>query len=200
MPKSENITWSKSHVSREQREALLGQRGCVVWFTGLSGSGKSTLSRLLEARLIAAGRLAFVLDGDNLRHGLNKDLGFSAEDRAENIRRIGEVASLMSKTGAIVITAFISPYQTDRAAARALDPERFIEVYCDVPVAVCEQRDPKGLYAKARAGEIKNFTGIDAPYEIPVDPDIAVDTGALEPAACIDIVMAELERRGLLKA
>src|SRR5881392_3838582 len=168
--KATNITWHEGHVTREEREALLKQRGATLWFTGLSGSGKSTIAFTLEHALVQMGQLAYVLDGDNIRHGLNKNLGFSAADREENIRRIGEVAKLFSDAGLVVMTAFISPYLKDRDMVRALHAAAgvpFVEVHVATPIAVCETRDPKGLYKKARAGELKNFTGIDDPYEAP---------------------------------
>jgi adenylylsulfate kinase len=172
---SANITRSEGKIARETREQMLGQRGCVVWFTGLSGAGKSTVSRALEERLIADGRLCYVLDGDNLRHGLNSDLGFEAKDRHENIRRIAELSALFVDAGLIVITAFISPYRADRELARRLAGRgRFVEVHLDVPLDVCESRDPKGLYRKARAGAIKDFTGIDHPYEKPENPEVTI--------------------------
>jgi adenylylsulfate kinase len=178
---------------------VLRQRGCVLWFTGLSGSGKSTLAAALEATLLGAGHAAFVLDGDNVRHGLNSDLGFSPDDRTENIRRLGEVAALMADAGLITLTAFISPYRADRDAARAaIGDGRFLEVFVDTPLEVCERRDPKQLYRKARAGEIGEFTGVSAPYEPPVDPALALDTSVLDLGACIDRLVALLRERGFL--
>ncbi len=189
-PKSDNLTWDHSLVRREQREQLLKQKGCIFWFTGLSGAGKSTVSRALEQYLVQNGRFAYVLDGDNVRHHLNKDLGFSDEDRTENIRRCAEVANLFADAGAIAITAFISPFAKDRAAARELAGEHpFIEVYVSTPLAVCEERDPKGLYKKVRAGEIKNFTGIDSAYEAPTKPDIALDTSQLSVEDCVQKIV-----------
>lgn len=168
---------SSQLIGRAERERLLGQRGAVVWFTGLSGSGKSTLARALEARLVLAGRLAYVLDGDNLRHGLNADLGFTAADRHENVRRVGCVAALLADAGAIAIAALISPYRADRARARsAAAGLPFIEVHLATSLAACERRDPKGLYRKARAGHLKSFTGIDDPYEAPDAPEVVIDT------------------------
>jgi adenylylsulfate kinase len=165
--KSTNITWHEGHISRRDREKLLGQRGATVWLTGLSGSGKSTIAVAAEGALVERGRVAYVLDGDNIRHGLNKNLGFSPEDRTENIRRIGEVARLFTDAGVIVFSSFISPYRADRDAVRALMGEGdFIEVHVDASVETCEGRDVKGLYRKARAGEIPEFTGISAPYEV----------------------------------
>jgi adenylylsulfate kinase len=198
-PKADNLTWHEALVTRDDRERLLPQKGCVVWLTGLSGSGKSTIARSLEKRLIDEGRLAYVLDGDNVRHGLNANLGFSAEDRTENIRRVGEVAALFAEAGVITITAFISPYRAGRDAARTAAPEgRFLEVHLAVDVSVCEQRDPKNLYKKARAGEITGFTGIDAPYEQPAEPELAIDTSTVKPAGCVDAIYDLLNERGLL--
>ncbi|MEE9608308.1 MAG: adenylyl-sulfate kinase [Myxococcota bacterium] len=176
-PRSSNVTWHEGQVSPDERRSLLGQRGVVVWLTGLSGSGKSTIAVGAERALIQRGRLAYVLDGDNVRHGLNGDLGFSPEDRTENIRRIGEVAKLFAEAGLIVFTSFISPYRSDRDAVRArLQPGDFVEVHVDADVATCEARDVKGLYKRARAGEIPEFTGISAPYEEPLDPELVLDT------------------------
>ena len=177
--KSTNIKWHSSSLSAEEREQKLGA-GAIVWFTGLSGSGKSTVARAVEAELVRSGHAAFVLDGDNLRFGLNKDLGFSAEDRQENIRRVGEVSKLFADANVILLAAFISPYQKDRDAIRALvPPNRFVEVHVSTSIDVCAERDPKGLYAKAQRGEISNFTGISAPYEAPVHPELRLDTSAL---------------------
>ena len=177
--KSTNIKWHASSLSTEEREKKLGV-GAIVWFTGLSGSGKSTVARAVEAALVRGGYPAFVLDGDNLRFGLNKDLGFSAEDRQENIRRVGEVSKLFADANVILLAAFISPYQRDRDAIRALLPTgRFVEVHVSTSIDVCAERDPKGLYAKAERGEISNFTGISAPYESPEDPELQLDTGEL---------------------
>jgi len=185
--KPSNITWHGGAVTREDRQRLLGQRGVTVWMTGLSGSGKSTIAVLLEQELIARGRLAYRLDGDNVRHGLNKNLGFNAEDRTENIRRIGEVAKLFTDAGVITIVSFISPYARDRNAVRAMmNAGVFVEVYVKASVAAAEQRDPKGLYKKARAGEIKGFTGIDDPYEEPANAEVVLETekqSAVESAA-----------------
>jgi adenylylsulfate kinase len=197
---SQNLTWHGGLVSAERRGELLGQRGCVVWLTGLSGSGKSTLARALENRLISDRRAAYVLDGDNLRHGLNRDLGFSPEDRDENIRRVGEVAALMADAGLITITAFISPYRTARQQAReAAGAAPFIEVFLDVPIEVCRQRDPKGLYARAQAGKIDQFTGIDAPYEPPKKPELEIDTSIQPVPVCLDLLYDYLVKRGVLK-
>ena len=169
---NENIIWHDHQVNQEERSLIKSQVPCILWFTGLSGSGKSTIARVLERKLMDAGHLAMILDGDNVRMGLNRDLGFSAEDRSENIRRIAEVAKLMNDSGVIVVTAFISPYQRDRAsAAQTIGDQHFLEVHVDAPLSVCEERDPKGLYRKARAGEIAQFTGVDAPYEAPDQAD-----------------------------
>ena len=177
-PVSKNIHWHHGKLTEEDRVKFLGQGGAVVWFTGLSGSGKSTVAREVEHALVENGINAYVLDGDNIRHGLNKNLGFSPEDRNENIRRIGEVAKLFAESNVVVLTAFISPYRVDRDQARALLPKgQFIEVLCDAPLETCEERDPKGLYKKARAGEIPEFTGISAPYEAPENPELTLLTG-----------------------
>ena len=192
-PKSENITRELSYVSQDDRQALLKQKPQTLWFTGLSGSGKSTIAKLLEKTLIDNGKLCFLLDGDNIRHGLNKDLGFSPEDRKENIRRIAEVAKLMNDAGLIVLTAFISPYREDRDMARQIiGDENFREIYVSTPLAACEERDPKGLYKKARAGQIKGFTGIDAPYEPPENPALVIETETLTPKDCVDAIIDKL--------
>ena len=196
--KSTNITWHQSEIDQAAREELLKQKGCVIWFTGLSGSGKSTVANQVAAHLHQSGRITYVLDGDNIRHGLNKNLGFSPEDRQENIRRIGEVAKLFADAGLITTTAFISPYRQDRDAVRdIMSPDRFIEVFVDCPLEVCENRDPKGLYKKARAGELKGFTGIDAPYEAPQSPELVVNTNELDVAGCTEQVIAYLMEHGL---
>ncbi len=175
--KATNITWHGANVTKEERQQAMGQKGCVVWFTGLSGSGKSTVARRVEQLLLERGVAAYVLDGDNIRHGLNKDLGFSPEDRTENIRRIGEVAALFADACVVTLTAFISPYAKDRDQARSLLPEgEFIEAFVNTPLEVCEERDPKGLYKKARAGVIPQFTGVSAPYEAPANPEITLNT------------------------
>jgi adenylylsulfate kinase len=192
-----NITWHEGHVSREERETLLEQKGVLIWMTGLSGSGKSTVAYTLEHALVQRGHLAYVLDGDNVRHGLNKNLGFSAEDREENIRRIGEVAKLFADTGVITITAFISPYRKDRDNNRELLGEgNFVEVYCKAPLEVCEDRDPKGLYKKARAGELKGFTGIDDPYEEPLNPEMVIQTDQTSPQEATVALIERLEAMG----
>jgi adenylylsulfate kinase len=198
-PKSSNITWHRGKIGRPEREGLLQQRGATIWLTGLSGSGKSTLAVTTEAALLKRGHLAYVLDGDNVRHGLNRNLGFSPEDRTENIRRIGEVAKLFTDTGVIVFTSFISPYRADRDAARALfDEGDFIEVHLAASVTTCEGRDPKGLYQKARDGEIPEFTGISAPYEAPESPELALDTGVLGVEESVTRIIEYLEEKGYL--
>jgi adenylyl-sulfate kinase len=190
-----HIYWSRGKVSAAQRELLNGHSGCVIWLTGLSGSGKSTIAVELERKLFQRGRHTYILDGDNIRHGLCSDLGFSPEDRTENIRRIGEVARLFADAGIICISAFISPYRGDRDLARKIaQPGRFAEVYLNAPLEVCEQRDPKGLYARARAGEIKEFTGISAPYEPPLKPEIELDTGQSSVAECVDMILKWLDK------
>ncbi len=197
--RAENITWHHGEVGREERARVLGHGAACVWLTGLSGSGKSTLANRIERRLVERGVLAYVLDGDNVRHGLNADLGFGPDARKENIRRIGEVARLFVDAGAIVLTAFISPYREDRAQVRALVPEgTFVEVHVATPLAVCEARDPKGLYRRARAGEIRDFTGLDAPYEAPESPELVVDTSQADLDACAARVIEWLEQRGLV--
>ena len=195
-----NITRHTGAITRGDRERLLGQRGAVVWFTGLSGSGKSTVAHALEERLAAAGRLTYVLDGDNVRHGLCADLGFAAADRAENIRRVGHVAALLADAGVLVLTSFISPYRADRDQVRAIVGAGFVEVFVDAPLAVCEARDPKGLYKKARAGQIAEFTGVSAPYEPPQHPDLHLRTGDQDLAASVAAVHDLLAARGIIPA
>ena len=180
--KATNIVWHEGHVGREQREQLLEQQGVLVWLTGLPSSGKSTIAFTAEHALVERGRLAYVLDGDNIRHGLNQNLGFSAEDRAENIRRIGEVGKLFTDSGFITLTSFVSPYRADRNGVRTLMAEGdFLEVFIDTPLELCEERDPKGLYKKARDGEIPNFTGISDPYEPPEKAELVVETASCSP-------------------
>lgn len=201
--KATNITWHESHVARQAREDLLHQRGCTIWFTGLPSSGKSTTAFTVEHELIRRGFLAYVLDGDNVRHGLNKNLGFSAGDREENIRRIGEVARLFADAGVVTMTSFISPYRKDRQQARDLHDAAgvpFVEVFVDTPVEVCEERDPKGLYRKARRGEIRGFTGVDDPYEPPERPEVVVRTAERSPAEIAAQVLDYLLGRGILHA
>ena len=197
-----NITWHEGHVDREHRNKLLKQGGATVWFTGLSASGKSTIAFTIEHALVERGHLAYVLDGDNIRHGLNKNLGFSPEDREENIRRIGEVSKLFADAGLLTLTSFISPYRADRDRARQIHEEAglaFIEVFVEASVELCEQRDPRGLYAKARTGEIPEFTGISAPYEEPLRPELVLDTGQLSPQQAAAVVLEYLEGKGLLR-
>lgn len=199
MNKSSNVVWHHSTVTREHRQQLNKHRGVVLWFTGLSGAGKSSLAHAVEERLYQADCRTFVLDGDNVRHGLCGDLGFSPEDRVENIRRVGEVAKLFVEAGIIVLTAFISPFKSDRARVRnILQHGDFFEIYCDTPIEICEQRDVKGLYKKARAGVIGNFTGISSPYEVPANPELSVMTGTMELEKCVDQVILLLQRRGVL--
>lgn len=200
-PVSRNIVWSHSHVGPDDRARLLGHRPATLWFTGLSGSGKSTIAVEVERRLIERGVASYVLDGDNIRHGLNGDLGFSPEDRQENIRRIGEVCRLFCDAGLVVLTAFISPYREDRDRARALHGDAaFFEVFIDTPLEVCEERDPKGLYRKARAGEIPEFSGISAPYEAPESPELRIATAEHDLDGCVAAVLAHLERGGIIPA
>lgn len=199
--KATNITWHEGHVSREERCGLLKQKGATLWFTGLSGSGKSTIAFTLEHALIQRGRLAYVLDGDNIRHGLNKNLGFSAADREENIRRIGEVAKLFADCGVLTMTSFISPYRKDRDIVRALHDAGnlpFIEIHVNTPIDTCEQRDPKGLYKKARAGQLKGFTGIDDPYEAPLQPEYVLDATNTSPQEATVQLLEYLEKRQLI--
>jgi adenylylsulfate kinase len=196
--KATNIVWHAGAVTRADRERLNGHRGATVWLTGLSGSGKSTIAVELEKRLWDRGVRAYILDGDNIRHGLNKNLGFSPADRTENIRRIGEVAKLFTDAGLVALTAFISPYRADRDQVRALMPEDFIEVFVDCPVEVCERRDVKGLYKKARAGEIPEFTGVSAPYEPPERPELTIRSDRQSVEESVREVLAYLERRGII--
>jgi adenylylsulfate kinase len=197
--KATNIVWHQGAVTRDDREKLNGHKGCTVWLTGLSGSGKSTIAVDLEKALLSRGTRAYILDGDNVRHGLNKNLGFSPEDRTENIRRIGEVAKLFTEAGMVAVTAFISPYRADRDQVRAIMADGdFIEVLVDCPVEVCEQRDVKGLYKKARAGEIKEFTGISAPYEAPAKPELTIESSKLSVAESVARILGYLESRGII--
>jgi adenylylsulfate kinase len=199
--KSKHVVWHPGAVTKTDRETITGHKACTIWMTGLPASGKSTLAVALEKELWDRGVHAYVLDGDNIRHGLNKDLGFSPEDRNENIRRIGEVAKLFTAAGVINVTAFISPYRADRDQARTIMSDgEFIEVFVDCPVEVCEQRDPKGHYKKARAGEIPEFTGISAPYEPPLNPEIVVHTDREAEAQSVATVLSYLEARGYVPA
>ena len=201
--KATNITWHDGEITHQERQKNLGQKGCTLWLTGLSASGKSTIAVALEQVLLQRGKHAYRLDGDNVRHGLNKNLGFSVDDRAENIRRIGEVGRLFADSGLIAITSFISPYAADRDGARKLHEQSqlpFFEVYVSIPLEEAEKRDPKGLYKKARAGEIKGFTGIDDPYEAPENPELVLRTDQLSIEQCVQALLDVLEQRGLLKS
>jgi bifunctional enzyme CysN/CysC len=198
-PVSQNIVKSDSLVSAEDRQKFFGQKGATLWLTGLSGSGKSTIARQLERELIDMGHACCILDGDNVRYGLNRDLGFSAEDRKENIRRVAEVAKLFNEAGIIVVTAFISPYREDRDGAREIIGKgRFFEVFIDAPIELCEQRDPKGLYKKARAGEIPQFTGVSDPYEAPEHPEMQLNTGELPVSGSVGAVLDKLLKQGII--
>ena len=201
--KATNVTWHEGDVTREDRNKLLQQKGATLWFTGLSGSGKSTVAVALEEALIKLGKLTYRLDGDNIRLGINKNLGFSADDRTENIRRIGEISKLFVDVGVITLSSFVSPYRADRDLVRELHEQAgmdFIEVFVDVPLAVAEERDPKGLYKKARAGEIPNFTGISDPYEAPLKPEILLNSHEMTLQQEVDLLLAMLNERGLLSA
>jgi adenylylsulfate kinase len=194
-PKTRNLVWHPGAVTKADREAISGHRACTIWMTGLPASGKSTLAVALEKALWDRGVHSYVLDGDNIRHGLNKDLGFSPDDRVENIRRIGEVAKLFTVAGVVNVTAFISPYRADRQQARDLvESGEFIEVFVDCPVEECERRDPKGHYKKARAGEIPEFTGVSAPYEPPLSPELTVHTAKASESECVETILQYLER------
>jgi bifunctional enzyme CysN/CysC len=193
--RAQNVHWQAIDINREAHAAQKNQTPRILWFTGLSGSGKSTIANEVEKRLYQDGRHSFLLDGDNVRHGLNKDLGFTDAARVENIRRVGEVAKLMTDAGLIVLTAFISPFQAERDLVRAMVPDDgFVEVFVDTPLEVAEQRDVKGLYAKARSGDLKNFTGIDSPYEAPQNPEIHIDTTKLSASQAADEIIAWLAR------
>lgn len=201
--KATNVHWHEGEVTRADRNRLLNQTGATIWFTGLSGSGKSTVAVALESELLRRNKLSYRLDGDNIRLGINKNLGFSAEDRTENIRRIGEISKLFVDTGVIVLSSFVSPYRADRDLVRKLHDDggmTFIEVYVDVPLEEAEKRDPKGLYKKARAGQIPNFTGISDPYEAPLNPELVLKTHEMTLQEEVDAIIAMLEARGLLQA
>ncbi|AIM17823.1 adenylyl-sulfate kinase [Neobacillus sp.] len=199
MGKSTNITWHETTITKTDRRIQNGHGSCVLWFTGLSGSGKSTIANAVSYELYRLGINEYVLDGDNIRHGLNKDLGFSEHDRAENIRRIGEVAKLFVDSGKVVTTAFISPFRSDRDQVRALFEEgEFIEVYIDCPLEECERRDPKQLYAKARRGEIKDFTGIDSPYEAPDNPEIVIHSDKVTVEEAVEQVLHYLREKNII--
>jgi adenylylsulfate kinase len=195
---SSNVTWHAGSVDLAARERMLGHGSATVWLTGLSGSGKSTLAVLVEAELVRRRVAAYVLDGDNVRHGLCQDLGFGEKDRVENIRRVGEVSKLMTDAGLVVLTAFISPFRADRERVRAILGDRFLEVFVATPLSLCEERDPKGLYARARRGEIKDFTGLDSPYEPPLRPDLVVGERGGDPDANAGTIVRLLEERGIV--
>lgn len=198
-PKGQNLTWHVGEVDPEARRRAHGHGGAVLWLTGLSGSGKSTIAHRIERMLVERGVFSYVLDGDNIRHGLNRDLGFSPEDRVENIRRIGEVARLFADAGVVVLSAFISPYRADRDRVRAMvPPGQFVEIFVDTPIEICEARDPKGLYRKARAGEISGFTGIDAPYEMPGNPEVHLETEDLGIDELAQLVIRYLEEHHII--
>ena len=195
----QDIVWHDHKITRAERSVNKNQKPCLLWFTGLSGSGKSTIANALDVALHKRGYHTFLLDGDNVRHGLCSDLGFSDDDREENIRRVGEVCKLFADAGLIVMSAFISPFTSDRRMVRKLFPAgEFIEVFMDTPLETCEERDPKGLYRKARSGEIKHFTGIDSPYEIPSHPELRLDTSTMSVEACVDTLIAYLLERNLI--
>lgn len=196
--KNTNILWQETKIKRIDREKLLNQKGAVLWFTGLSGSGKSTIASMLESELHKKGYLTYLIDGDNLRYGLNSDLGFSNSDRSENIRRVSEVARLFVDAGIVTITTFISPFRKDRSNVRKLLGKDFIEIYVDCPIEECEKRDPKGIYKKARNGEIKDFTGIDSPYEMPQDPEITIKTYEISKEQCIEKIVNYLRENKII--
>lgn len=200
MSNNSNIVWQAYRVNKTERSEQKRQQPCIIWFTGLSGSGKSTLANALEQKLFELNHHTYLLDGDNVRHGLNKDLGFSDADRQENIRRIGELAALFVDAGLLVLAAFISPFRAERRMVRELvGPGEFIEIHVATPLSTCEQRDPKGLYKKARAGEIRNFTGIDSEYEAPANPELVVDTSVQTLDQSVDQIVAFLKARSILK-
>jgi adenylylsulfate kinase (apsK) len=201
MTSNRNVVWHEGTVTRERREQWNGHKSALLWFTGLSGAGKSTLANAVEERLHKMGYHTMVLDGDNVRHGLCGDLGFSDEHRVENIRRIGEVSKLFLEAGVITLTAFISPFRADRQRVRDIVAEDdFIEIYCDASLDLCERRDPKGLYPRARAGEIKEFTGISSPYEVPANPELHISTGELSVDGCVEKIMSYLRKRGIIRS
>jgi len=199
MINKKNIVWHEQHVTKKERSAIKGQRACIVWFTGLSASGKSTIANALEVKLMEQNRHTYLLDGDNIRLGLNRDLGFSDEDRVENIRRVGEVSKLFVDSGIIVLTAFISPFRKDREIVKRLvEKDEFIEVFVDTPLDICEKRDPKGLYLKAREGKIPNFTGVSSVYEAPLNPQIHLRTVDKSVEECVGEVMNYLSDKGYI--
>lgn len=194
-----NIVWHQAAITKQDRQTRAGHKSCVLWFTGLSGAGKSTLANAVDHELHRRGLASYVLDGDNIRHGLNRGLGFGPDDRKENIRRIGEVAKLFVDAGVIALTAFISPYREDRELARGLlEADEFVEIYVKCPLVECERRDPKGLYQKARNGEIGHFTGITSPYEEPQDPELVIESRELTVEASVEIILVYLEQRGII--
>jgi len=198
---SNNIVWHLHQLTKDARSTQKKQKACILWFTGLSGAGKSTIASAVEQKLFELGHHTYLLDGDNVRHGLNKDLGFSNSDRVENIRRIGEMAKLFADAGLIVLTAFISPFQSDRRLVRELvEQNEFIEVFVDTPLDICEQRDPKGLYKKARKGIIKNFTGIDSEYEVPEMAEVTINTSRLDIEKCADLIIAYLKNNQIISS
>ncbi|MFQ6319687.1 adenylyl-sulfate kinase [Bacillus halotolerans] len=199
MTHNPNIVWHPAVIQKSDRQSLNGHKSCALWFTGLSGSGKSVLANAVDEKLYHMGIRSYVLDGDNIRHGLNRDLGFRTEDRIENIRRIGEVAKLFVDSGQMILTAFISPFREDRDMVRALFPDgEFLEIYVKCPLQICEQRDPKGLYKKARNGDIKHFTGIDSPYEAPLSPDLIIESDQTSIADGADLIIKELQHKGII--
>ncbi|MEC0279453.1 adenylyl-sulfate kinase [Bacillus halotolerans] len=199
MTHNPNIVWHPAVIQKSDRQSLNGHKSCALWFTGLSGSGKSVLANTVDEKLYHMGIRSYVLDGDNIRHGLNRDLGFRTEDRIENIRRIGEVAKLFVDSGQMILTAFISPFREDRDMVRALFPDgEFLEIYVKCPLQICEQRDPKGLYKKARNGDIKHFTGIDSPYEAPLSPDLIIESDQTSIADGADLIIKELQHKGII--
>ncbi|MBJ7572585.1 adenylyl-sulfate kinase [Bacillus halotolerans] len=199
MTHNPNIVWHPAVIQKSDRQSLNGHKSCALWFTGLSGSGKSVLANAVDEKLYHMGIRSYVLDGDNIRHGLNRDLSFRTEDRIENIRRIGEVAKLFVDSGQMILTAFISPFREDRDMVRALFPDgEFLEIYVKCPLQVCEQRDPKGLYKKARNGDIKHFTGIDSPYEAPLSPDLIIESDQTSIADGADLIIKELQHKGII--
>ncbi|MBT2626266.1 adenylyl-sulfate kinase [Bacillus sp. ISL-32] len=199
MSNNQHIVWHPTAVMKADRQKLNRHKSCVLWFTGLSGSGKSVMANAVDEKLYERGIQSYVLDGDNIRHGLNQDLGFRAEDRVENIRRIGEVAKLFVDSGQIILTAFISPFREDRKIVKEKFPqEEFFEIYIKCPLNICEERDPKGLYKKARSGEIKHFTGIDSPYEAPLSPDLTIESDKISIADAADLIINELHTKGII--
>ncbi|MCY8857214.1 adenylyl-sulfate kinase [Bacillus atrophaeus] len=199
MSNNQHIVWQPTTVMKADRQKLNRHKSCVLWFTGLSGSGKSVMANAVDEKLYERGIQSYVLDGDNIRHGLNQDLGFRAEDRVENIRRIGEVAKLFVDSGQIILTAFISPFREDRKMVKEKFPqEEFFEIYIKCPLNICEERDPKGLYKKARSGEIKHFTGIDSPYEAPLSPDLTIESDKISIADAADLIIHELHTKGII--